>query len=116
MFKKAIASFSIICVLSLSAEPAKTAAVKSAAPAKTEAAKSAATSAKVETAAPGVDSSDPKVVAKTMVYIKSGSRYHMKGCQYLKNKGTAITVGDAIKQGYAPCNVCHAPKLKRGEG
>jgi len=54
------------------------------------------------------------VTETTIVYkAKSGSRYHVKGCKYLKNGATQITILDAMKQGYAPCNVCHAPKLKR---
>ena len=107
MFKMAIASFSMIFALSLSAGPVKTA----------PSAKPATALAKPEAAAPAkIDSSDPKAVEKTTVYIKSGNRYHNKGCQYLKNKGTAITVGDAVKQGYAPCNVCKPPKIKRSEG
>jgi hypothetical protein len=47
------------------------------------------------------------------VYLgKSGSRYHLKGCRYLKGSSKEITVGDAMKKGYAPCNVCKAPRLK----
>ena len=51
----------------------------------------------------------------TIVYLaKSGSRYHTKDCRYLNKKpGKEITIGDAMKQGYAPCNVCKAPRLKR---
>ena len=52
------------------------------------------------------------VTEKTTVYLTSGSRYHAKGCRYLKGKGKASTIGDAMKQGLAPCNVCHAPKIK----
>ncbi len=49
----------------------------------------------------------------TVVYLgKTGSRYHLKGCRYLKGAGKEITVGDAMKKGYAPCNVCKAPRLK----
>ncbi|MBW8887806.1 MAG: hypothetical protein JF616_08625 [Fibrobacteres bacterium] len=52
--------------------------------------------------------------ASTVVYLgKSGSRYHLKGCRYLKGAGKEITVGEAMKKGYAPCNVCKAPRLKR---
>ena len=51
--------------------------------------------------------------ASTVVYLgKSGSRYHLKGCRYLKGAGKEITVGEAMKKGYAPCNVCKAPRLK----
>jgi hypothetical protein len=54
------------------------------------------------------------VTPETIVYLgSSGSRYHAKGCTYLKKKGKSISIMDAMKQGYAPCNVCKAPKLKR---
>jgi hypothetical protein len=38
---------------------------------------------------------------------------HTKDCKYLKNAGKSITIINAMKQGYALCNVCKAPKLKR---
>ncbi|MEO6095480.1 MAG: hypothetical protein ABIW76_07330 [Fibrobacteria bacterium] len=54
------------------------------------------------------------ITPETIVYLgSSGSRYHVKGCTYLKKKGKSISIMDAMKQGYAPCNVCKAPKLKR---
>jgi hypothetical protein len=54
------------------------------------------------------------ITPETVVYLgTSGSRYHVKGCTYLKKKGKSISIMDAMKQGYAPCNVCKAPKLKR---
>jgi hypothetical protein len=83
------------------AAPAKAAAGPAAAPAATAA---------------GADSSAPAAEATmdTKVYLgKSGSRYHNKGCRYLKGAGKEITIGDAMKQGYAPCNVCKAPRVKR---
>lgn len=59
-------------------------------------------------AAPG------EATESTVVYLgKTGSRYHLKGCRYLKGAGKEITVGEAFKKGYAPCNVCKAPRLKR---
>ena len=62
--------------------------------------------------APAADTA--AVTPETIVYLgNSGSRYHVKGCTYLKKKGKSISIMDAMKQGYAPCNVCKAPKLKR---
>ncbi len=110
MLKKAIASLSIACAMffsSLAADAPKAIPASQAAQTPEKAAPSAAPAA-------GAPMTDAKSVEKTIVYkAKVGSRYHVKGCRYLKNAGTAISVGDAVKQGLAPCNVCHAPKLKR---
>jgi hypothetical protein len=81
-------------------------------------AKSPAAPASASPAAPGKDTAAPAVAgeatATTVVYVgKSGSRYHLKGCRYLKGAGKEITVGEAMKKGLAPCNVCKAPRLKR---
>lgn len=77
---------------------------------------SAAPATAPATAAAAADSSAPAAEATmgTKVFLgKSGSRYHNKGCRYLKGAGKEITIGDAMKQGYAPCNVCKAPRVKR---
>jgi hypothetical protein len=94
-----------------SADPAAkahSAAAKSAAPA----------SGAASPAAPVKDTAAPAVAGEatesTVVYLaKSGSRYHLKGCKYLKGAGKEITVGEAMRKGLAPCNVCKAPRLKR---
>jgi hypothetical protein len=96
MFKMAIASFALIGIVLLKtgfSEPGKPTPVPAPAPSV-------------------VAATEVSVTEKTVVYIKSGSRYHVKGCQYLKNKGSASTIGAAMRQGLAPCNVCHAPKIK----
>lgn len=50
----------------------------------------------------------------TLVYLANvGSRYHTKDCKYLKKSAKSVTILAAIKQGFAPCNQCKAPKLKR---
>jgi len=82
------------------------------------AAKSAAPAASATPAAPVKDTAAPAVAGEatesTVVYLaKSGSRYHLKGCKYLKGAGKEITVGEAMRKGLAPCNVCKAPRLKR---
>lgn len=90
------------------------------APAKSQAATAAPAAAPANgtgapAAAPATTPATPgEADASTIVYLgKSGSRYHLKGCRYLKGAGKEITVGDAMKKGYAPCNVCKAPRLKR---
>jgi hypothetical protein len=104
--------------LSLAAWPVSAGPVPKAhaAPAKAAASPVAAPAAAPAATAPGADSSAPAAEATmdTKVYLgKSGSRYHNKGCRYLKGAGKEITIGDAMKQGYAPCNVCKAPRVKR---
>lgn len=99
--------FTFLAVYTFAADPA--AAPKSAPKAVQQ--KAAASSSTATT--PGATAAaDTAVTEKTTVYLTSGSRYHAKGCRYLKGKGKASTIGDAMKQGLAPCNVCHAPKLK----
>ncbi len=100
-----------------SADTAKVAAPKAVVP-KTAASPSKATGAGAPTtasaAAPASGATEAPVTEETIVYLaKSGSRYHQKGCKYLKNSGKQVTIITAMKQGYAPCNVCKAPHLKR---
>ncbi|GEM_PF-4583045 len=92
------------------AETSKSASIPAKASASAPAKAASAAPAPAASAAPAGDSA----TAQTIVYLAgSGSRYHVKGCRYLKNKGKSITIGDAMKQGFAPCNVCKAPKIKR---
>lgn len=67
--------------------------------------------------APAAAAAQPAPVTEaTIVYLANvGSRYHNKDCVYLKKKsGKSVTILDAMKKGFAPCNQCKAPKLKRG--
>ncbi len=42
------------------------------------------------------------------VYItKTGSKYHSAGCQYLRQSQIAISVSDAISEGYTSCSKCN---------
>jgi competence protein ComEC len=46
-----------------------------------------------------------------IVYItKTGTKYHIDGCQYLSNSKIPISLSDAIDEGYAPCSKCNPPK------
>ncbi|MEA4947085.1 MAG: hypothetical protein VB058_05930 [Oscillospiraceae bacterium] len=48
----------------------------------------------------------------TTVYItKTGECYHSYGCQYLKKSCIAISLSDAVNQGYRPCSKCNPPTL-----
>lgn len=65
-------------------------------------------------AAPAAATEATPVTEATIVYLANvGSRYHTKECKYLKKSGKAVTILAAMKQGFAPCNQCKAPKLKR---
>lgn len=46
-----------------------------------------------------------------MVHItKTGNKYHLAGCEHLKESDTEIPLSKAKEQGYKPCGVCHPPK------
>ncbi|MEO5644253.1 MAG: hypothetical protein ABIQ40_04750 [Bacteroidia bacterium] len=48
----------------------------------------------------------------TTVYITAtGKKYHMENCRSLNESKSAVTLSDAIAQGYGPCKVCHPPTL-----
>ena len=82
------------------------------APAAKPAAQASASAPAVAPAA--ADAAPIEATDSTIVFLgKSGSRYHMKGCRYLKGAGKEITIGNAMKQGFAPCNACKAPRVKR---
>lgn len=45
--------------------------------------------------------------ASVIVYItNSGSKYHAKGCSYLKNEITELELEEALLEGYTPCSRC----------
>lgn len=46
-----------------------------------------------------------------IVYItNTGSKYHRENCSYLKSKN-AISLREAVEQGYTPCSRCNPPRL-----
>ena len=45
------------------------------------------------------------------VYItRTGHKYHRSGCRYLRRSKFAISLSNAIKEGYTPCSVCCPPR------
>ncbi len=100
----------------VAAVTAGSATAKAAAPA---APAPAAAPAAGPSATPATSAQEAPVTASTIVYLAgAGSRYHTKDCKYLKKAGKPvagkqITISDAMKQGYAPCNQCKAPRLPR---
>jgi len=56
----------------------------------------------------------PVVGIATIVYVtKTGRKYHVEDCQYLDRSKIAITLQDAVNQGYTPCSACDPPLLDR---
>lgn len=49
-------------------------------------------------------------VNQTVYITKTGTKYHIQGCQYLRYSSIAITLGDAIDKGYTPCFKCNPPE------
>lgn len=46
---------------------------------------------------------------QTVYVTKSGTKYHRVNCGYLKNTDLAITVEQALANGYSPCSICNPP-------
>jgi hypothetical protein len=93
---------------------AKSAAVPSAHAAVPSAHATAPAAAAAAPAAVGDSAAAEPTEATKVLLGKSGSRYHLKGCKYLKGgAGKEITIGDAMRKGFAPCNACKAPRVKR---
>jgi hypothetical protein len=53
---------------------------------------------------------EPIVLAarqECVVYItRTGERYHVDGCRYLRQSRIPVSKKDAVKAGYTPCKVC----------
>lgn len=47
----------------------------------------------------------------TVYVTKTGSKYHKDGCRYLSRSQIAVSLEDAVAQGYGACSVCHPPAL-----
>lgn len=43
---------------------------------------------------------------ETVYVTKSGKKYHHDGCQYLKKSKIAISLDEAVAEGYTPCSKC----------
>lgn len=55
--------------------------------------------------------SPPASEEKTLVYVtRTGKKYHLKDCRYVKNSRFTLTLREALEKGYEPCKVCHPPK------
>jgi len=47
-----------------------------------------------------------QVYAQTVFTTKTGEKYHLEKCHYLKYSKKAVTIEDAISRGYEPCSIC----------
>lgn len=57
---------------------------------------------------PTVKAPEPKTA--TVYITKTGEKYHLDGCQYLKKSQIRIDLSDAKAQGYTPCSRCDPPQ------
>lgn len=68
------------------------------------------TTAPPTTILPIPTSSVSAAIDSTIVYItKTGTKYHRDGCRYLSKSKIAISLKDAIAEGYTPCSICRPP-------
>jgi len=49
------------------------------------------------------------IIAQTVYVTRTGSKYHSEGCRYLSRSQIAISLSDALSQGYDACSVCDPP-------
>ena len=50
-----------------------------------------------------------QALQKTVYVTKTGTKYHRINCGHLKNTDLALTVEQALANGYTPCGVCNPP-------
>lgn len=68
--------------------------------------KKAAEAAEAEAAAAAAAAPSSSGGGDTVYITNTGAKYHLGGCQYLKDSKIAIDRSDAIAQGYEPCKKC----------
>lgn len=47
--------------------------------------------------------------AQTVYITRTGEKYHLGSCQYLRSSKISIALSDAQKRGYTACSVCRPP-------
>jgi hypothetical protein len=53
----------------------------------------------------------PSPEETTLVYVtRSGKKYHLKDCRYVRKSRLTLTLKEAKEKGYEPCKVCHPPQ------
>jgi hypothetical protein len=54
----------------------------------------------------------PQTNAEQTVYVtRTGKKYHVAGCRYLRSSQREMNLKDAVAAGYTPCSVCNPPRL-----
>src|SRR5438094_837965 len=48
---------------------------------------------------------------QTVYVTRTGKKYHVAGCQYLRSSQIPMKLKDAVSAGYTPCSVCKPPTL-----
>jgi hypothetical protein len=48
----------------------------------------------------------------TVYVTRTGSKYHVAGCQYLRKSAIPMKLSEAV-EGYSPCSRCNPPVLKK---
>ena len=48
---------------------------------------------------------------QTVYVTRTGKKYHVAGCRYLRSSQIAMNLKDAVNAGYTPCSVCRPPTL-----
>jgi len=46
----------------------------------------------------------------TVYVTRTGKKYHVDGCRYLRQSRIPVALKDAKAQGYTPCAVCRPPR------
>ena len=49
------------------------------------------------------------VSAQTVYITKTGAKYHRENCRYLSRSSIAISLANALSDGYTACSVCRPP-------
>lgn len=49
------------------------------------------------------------LVAQTVYVTNTGAKYHSSGCRYLSRSQIAISLSQALSQGYDACSICNPP-------
>ena len=54
-----------------------------------------------------LEESNDDITSNYTVYVtKTGDKYHLEGCSYLKSIGGIMTEEEARRAGYEPCSRC----------
>src|SRR3989454_7801771 len=48
---------------------------------------------------------------QTVYVTRTGKKYHVAGCRYLRSSQIPMKLKDAVNAGYTPCSVCKPPTL-----